>query len=322
MNSAAKFFSIIVPVYNRPQEVKELLDSLIDQSYRNFEVIVIEDGSEQDSAHLMNDYSAHFKLRYFRQLNQGPGPARNFGFSQATGDFLIFFDSDCIIPPGYLNAVLEFMKHHEVDVWGGPDSGHTSFSALQQAMAYTMSGFFTTGGIRGGKKALDRFQPRSFNMGMTRKVFEFTNGFRFDRYAEDIELSLRIHKAGFRTSLIPEAFVFHKRRTTFGSFFRQVKNFGRGRIDVSRVHPGAIRLAHWLPSIFSAGLIAGLLLGIFYTPIFYLTLAVYSGYFLLILGDAWRTTGSILAGLLAVPAACVQLSGYAYGFISALVRKS
>jgi cellulose synthase/poly-beta-1,6-N-acetylglucosamine synthase-like glycosyltransferase len=281
----------------------------------------VEDGSEQGSAHLITDYSGHFTIRYFQQANQGPGPARNFGFSQAQGDFLISFDSDCIIPPGYLNGVIEFMKDHEVDAWGGPDSGHPSFSSLQQAMAYTMSGFFTTGGIRGGKKALDRFQPRSFNMGMSRKVFEQTRGFRFDRFAEDIELSIRIHKSGFRTWLIPDAFVFHKRRTTFTSFFNQVKNFGRGRIDVSRVHPGAIRPAHWLPAIFSAGLITGLLLGIFYTTIFYLTLAVYAGYFLLIFTDAWRTTGSMVAGVLSVPAACVQLSGYAYGFISALVRK-
>jgi len=321
MNTTAPFFSIIVPVYNRPQEIKELLESLQHQTCRNFEVIIIEDGSDSDSAHIVNGYSEKLNIRYFKQSNRGPGPARNFGFSQAKGDFLISFDSDCIIPPGYLDAVVRFMRDHEVDAWGGPDSGHPDFTPLQQAMAYTMSGLFTTGGIRGGKKSIDRFQPRSFNMGLSKKVFEQTGGFRFERYAEDIELSIRIQSAGFKTWLIPDAFVFHKRRTSFKSFFRQVKNFGRGRIDVSRVHPGAIKFAHWLPVVFSAGLITGVITGIFYPSILNLTMIVYGVYFVLIFADALRTTRSIISGMLAVPSALVQLSGYAYGFIFALIRK-
>ncbi|MFZ9981264.1 MAG: glycosyltransferase [Cyclobacteriaceae bacterium] len=322
MNQSSPFFSIIVPVFNRPQELKELLLSLKEQIYRNFEVIIVEDGSVLDSAQIVSDFSEDLRIGYFKQSNQGPGPARNFGFNQASGDFMISFDSDCIIPPGYLVAVVRFMRNHEVDAWGGPDSGHPDFTPLQQAMAYTMSGLFTTGGIRGGLKSIDRFQPRSFNMGISRKVFEYTLGFRFDRYAEDIELSIRIRSAGFRTWLISDAYVFHKRRTSFKSFFKQVRNFGRGRIDVSRVHKGAIRPAHWLPFIFTSGLFLGLFSGIFWTLILHVTLLVYGLYFILIFADAWRKTRSITSAILAVPSALVQLSGYAYGFIFSLIRKS
>ena len=321
MNVKEPFFSIVVPVYNRPQELEELLHSLLQQQYRSFEVVVVEDGSENRSEQVVQKLAGQLNIRYFYQPNQGPGPARNFGFSQAKGDYLISFDSDCIIPPGYLQSVADFTTTHQVDAWGGPDAGHSSFTNLQQAMAYTMSAFLTTGGIRGGSSALGHFQPRSFNMGISRQVFEATGGFHFDRYAEDIELSIRIRKAGFSSWLIPNAFVYHKRRTNLAEFFRQVSNFGRGRVDVSRAHPGTLRLTHWLPLFFSGGWIAGLGSGFIFQPLFEITVTGYTLYFLTLFFTALIQTRSMLTALLTIPAALTQLTGYAWGFLSALLRR-
>ena len=316
------FFSIIIPVYNRPQELEELLTSLLDQHYRRFEVIIVEDGSAISSEQVVDRFSKELNLKYFHQPNQGPGPARNYGFGQASGEYLISFDSDCIIPPDYLKSVLNFMTANQVDAWGGPDAGHSSFTHLQRAMAFTMSAFLTTGGIRGGTEALDHFQPRSFNMGISRKVFEVTGGFHFDRYAEDIELSIRIRKAGFSSWLIPGAFVYHKRRTSLGAFFKQVKNFGKGRIDVSRSHSGTLRLTHWLPLLFTAGWIIGLTAGLFFKPLLFLTTAVYGIYFFMLFLSSWNQTGSFVTAILTVPSALTQLTGYAWGFLQALLSKA
>ena len=316
------FFSIIIPVYNRPDEIRELLSSLVQQNYDRFEVIVVEDGSTHTCVKEVEAFKAKLNIRYFHQSNQGPGPARNFGFSHANGDYLISFDSDCVIPEGYLNAVTAFISNHTVDAWGGPDSGHKTFTPLQRSMAYTMSAFLTTGGIRGGSTTLGHFQPRSFNMGLSKKVFETTGGFQFDRYAEDIELSIRIRKAGFKSWLIPEAYVFHKRRDTLLGFFRQVKNFGRGRVEVAQAHPGTLRPTHFLPLLFTLGLLSGVLAGMVLPLILNLTLVIYGVYLFLIFIGAWISTQSFAAAILSVPAALVQLVGYAWGFFLALLRFS
>src|SRR5690349_4791113 len=205
-------YSVIIPVYNRPDEVAELLESLSSQSIKNFEVIIVEDGSSIPCREIAERFTGIFPLTYFFKKNEGPGPARNFGYAHASGDYFISFDSDCIIPAEYFHAVDTFMEDTPVDAWGGPDRAHGNFTAVQRAMGYTMSSFFTTGGIRGGKKMIGWFQPRSFNMGISRNVFERTGGFKFERFAEDIELSIRMRKAGFRVALIPEAYVYHKRR--------------------------------------------------------------------------------------------------------------
>lgn len=321
MNLKEPFFSIVVPVYNRPQELEELLHSLLQQEYRNFEVVVVEDGSENRSEQVVQKFAGQLNIRYCYQPNQGPGPARNFGFNQSKGDYFISFDSDCIIPPDYLLSVIRFMERQQVDAWGGPDAGHLSFTNLQRAMAYTMSAFLTTGGIRGGSSALGHFQPRSFNMGISRQVFEATGGFHFNRYAEDIELSIRIRKAGFSSWLIPNAFVYHKRRTNLAEFFRQVSNFGRGRVDVSRAHTGTLRLTHWLPLFFSGGWIAGLSAGFIFHPLFDLTVTGYGLYFLILFFTALLETQSMFTALLTIPAALTQLTGYAWGFLRALLRR-
>src|ERR1044071_2381228 len=227
-------FSVIIPVYNRPGEVDELLASLCKQTYTDFEIVLVEDGSNITSQEVYEKYASLLSIQYFFKPNSGPGPSRNFGFTKAKGDYLVVFDSDCVIPPEYFFVVERHLAHEPLDVWGGPDRGHGDFTLLQQAMAYSMSSVLTTGGIRGGKTRVRSYQARSFNMGMSRDAYERTGGFKFDRYAEDIEFSLRAGKLGLKVGLIAEAFVYHKRRTTLRQFFRQVSNFGKGRVHVNR----------------------------------------------------------------------------------------
>ncbi|MEQ9591816.1 MAG: glycosyltransferase [Cyclobacteriaceae bacterium] len=315
-------YSVVIPVYNRPEEIAELLSSLVSQHYKDFEVIIVEDGSNITCKEVFESYADKLKIRYFFKPNSGPGPSRNFGFSHAIGEYFVVFDSDCLLPANYFAQVENFMKREKVDMWGGPDRGHDDFTVKQRAMAYTMSSTFTTGGIRGGMKRIDSFQPRSFNMGMSREVFERTGGFVFDRFAEDIELSLRVKKMGFGVVLIPDAFVYHKRRTSFSQFYRQVSNFGRGRVLVGRAHREAVKLVHWFPSLFTIGVLSfpvwllfemrlGLVLGFSYLA------------YLLVVGvDAFRVTSSAGVAFMAVPSALVQLFGYGLGFIKEKLRIS
>jgi glycosyltransferase involved in cell wall biosynthesis len=311
-------YSVIVPVYNRPQEVNELLESLTHQTYKTFEVILVEDGSTVSSKEVYEHYADKLSIQYFYKPNTGPGPSRNFGFDKARGKYLVVFDSDCVVPAHYFEAVEKFLAISPVDAWGGPDRGREDFTLLQQAMGFTMASFWTTGGIRGSNK--NNFQPRSFNMGMSRAVFEKTKGFAFDRFAEDIELSIRIRKLGFATALIPDAFVFHKRRTSFTQFFNQVSNFGKGRIAVARKHKGAIKLTHCFPGLFLVGLLALPFLAFFSPVLFYITLSGYLLYFLLIAIDALLTTHSPGVAVLSIPSAVIQLTGYGYGFLKELVK--
>ena len=240
-------YAVVIPVYNRPQEVKELLTSLVEQQYRNFEVIIVEDGSTQRCDTIVDAFRNSLSIQYFYKPNSGPGPSRNFGYEHANGEYMVVFDSDCILPPTYFDAVEEFMAAEKLDAWGGPDRAHDQFTDIQRAMGYTMSSVLTTGGIRGGKKRLGWFQPRSFNMGISKEVYQKTGGFKFDRFAEDIEFSIRMKNAGFKVGLIPDAFVYHKRRTNFQQFYRQVFNFGKGRALVGKVQPGEVKLTHWFP---------------------------------------------------------------------------
>lgn len=317
MVSADPKYSVVVPVYNRPDELAELLESLALQTFREIEVIVVEDGSEVSSRSVCGKYKDRLSLHYFTKTNTGPGPSRNFGIEKARGEYVVFFDSDCILPPDYFDRVASFMGTMSVDAWGGPDRGHEKFTPLQQAMAYTMSSFLTTGGIRGGNP--DNFQPRSFNMGIRRTLAMELGGFAFDRLAEDIELSIRMRKAGMKVVLIPDAFVYHKRRTDLIQFFHQVSGFGRGRVRVGKVHAGYIRLTHWFPFIYMVGLAA--IPVMIYFSFFWGTLLLmwYKVYSIAIFGHAWRQTGSAWVGLLSVPSAVVQLTGYGWGFISEMV---
>jgi glycosyltransferase involved in cell wall biosynthesis len=309
-------YSVIIPVYNRPDEMDELLNSLLAQTYSNFEVIVVEDGSTLKSESVAKKYSERLTIRYFYKANSGPGPSRNFGFEKAQGEYFVIFDSDCILPSHYFESIEKYLSIEKIDAWGGPDRGHENFTLLQQAMAHTMSSFLTTGGIRGAKKIIGNYQPRSFNMGMSKSTYEKTGGFHFNRYAEDIELSIRMKNLGLNVKLIHDAYVFHKRRATLTQFFHQVSNFGKGRVQVGRSHPGEVKSVHWFPTLF--------MIGFFLTPFAFLfhqwlglaMIFFYTLFFFLIATESYVKTKSVAVALLGIPASIVQLVGYGSGFLA------
>ncbi len=307
-------YSVIVPVYNRRDEVAALLESLAAQSLMNFEVIVVDDGSTDPCAAECQPYPF---VRYFRKENEGRSPARNYGMEHARGDYFVFFDSDCVIPPDYFHILTEQLDAHPVDCFGGPDAAHNSFSPLQKAINFAMTSFLTTGGIRGGKVQLEKFTPRTFNMGFSRRVYEQVGGFR-EMFSEDIDMSTRIRNAGFSMALIRRAAVYHRRRLSFRKFARQVYVFGMSRITLKLLYPGSLKAVHTLPALFLIGCAAALLLTVFCSPWWLLPLAAYVlALFLAAIGS----TGSLKIALLAVPASLVQLWGYGAGFLRAYFTK-
>lgn len=387
-------FSIIIPVYNRPDEVDELLASLTKQTRRNFDVHIIEDGSSIPCKAVCARYglvdggfpavaspsapavaspaasappspsspapapSSSFPLYYYVKENGGPGAARNYGADRATGDYLIVLDSDVVLPPDYIAAIEQELEDQPADAFGGPDRAHPDFSPLQKAISYAMTSFFTTGGIRGGNsskgrrqtRALDKFYPRSFNMGVSRELWQQLGGFRRMRFGEDIDFSYRICEAGARCRLFPEAWVWHKRRTDFRKFFRQVRNSGVARINLQLLHPGTMKLVHTLPAVFTVGcalLMIPIIIGLAMVVIgligayvgndsgcnMSLVLSIFGGmmmavsmlplllYALLILIDSSFRNHSLRVGLLSIPASFIQLTGYGSGFLSAFWKR-
>lgn len=314
-------YSVIVPVYNRPDEVDELLASLVPQTVKNFEVLIIEDGSTIRCESVVDRYRDQLHIEYFYKPNSGPGPSRNFGFAQAHGDYFVIFDSDCILPTSYFQTVGESLQEHAWDAWGGPDRAHERFTPVQQAMAYTMSSFLTTGGIRGKAMHIGKYQPRSFNMGLSREAYDLTGGFRFSHFAEDIELSIRMRELGLKVGLIPDAYVYHKRRATFKQFFRQVSNFGRGRVQVGRAHPGEVKLTHWFPAAFFLALLFLLPTAVISTDLFVFGLSMFGAYLLAILVHAYWQTHNATVALLSVPSVLVQMIGYGSGFLKEMVSR-
>lgn len=311
-------FSVIVPVYNRPEEVKELLESLSQQTFKDFEVLVVEDGSTMPCRDVVESFAEGLDIRYFLKENSGPGDSRNYGFARARGDFFIVFDSDCIIPSGYMELVSRKHKAITMDAYGGPDAAHPSFSSLQKAISYAMTSLWTTGGIRGKKKHYGKFHPRSFNMGISRKVWQTSGGFSQMRYGEDIDFSIRIIKLGFNTVLIPEACVFHKRRNTFSSFFWQVYHSGEARIALYRKYPEELKLAHWFPALFVLAVVFTLLVLSWLSPtLFLLATAALLLYLSLIFIGASAQYKSISTGILAVWASICMHFGYGTGFLKA-----
>jgi len=306
--------SLIVPVFNRPAEVEELLDSLCHQTCMDFEVILVEDGSTVTCEKQVQQYTSRLKLHYFFKSNSGPGQSRNYGSERANGNYMVFLDSDCVIPPGYVDAVLKKLTTGYVDAFGGPDRAGTHFSPMQKAINYAMTSFFTTGGIRGGGEKLDKFYPRSFNMGYSKDVFEKTGGFSTMRFGEDIDMSLRILKRGFRTALVNDAYVFHKRRSNLNQFFKQVFNSGIARVVLFKKHPESLKLVHAFPSLFVLGVLMLTGLAVFLHPLWLIPLLIYS---LLLFLDASIQNKSLKVGLLSVVASLVQLSGYGCGFLMA-----
>ena len=372
-------YSIIIPVYNRPDEVDELLESLCRQTVTDFEVLVVEDGSQRDCKAVVDKYTDRLDVKYFMKPNSGPGQSRNYGAERANGEWLIILDSDVVLPEGYLAAVDKRIKNEEIRIkneelriksydypaadhsrpesnhnssfltlnsnviaaFGGPDASHPSFSPVQKAISYSMTSFFTTGGIRGGKAKLDKFYPRSFNMGIRRDVYLALGGFSKMRFGEDIDFSYRIVEAGYKPQLFPDAWVWHKRRTDFKKFFRQVYNSGIARINLMKRHPGTLKLVHLLPTVFTLGVIGCIMLfalgaalyiegewldaynlrptddmhqgvGFVFCILALLPLLFYS---LVIFIDSTIRNRSLWVGLLSIPAAFVQLTGYGLGFI-------
>ena len=334
-------YSIIVPVFNRPDEIDELLESLCHQEEKDFEVIIVEDGSKKPCKDVCDKYAGILNLSYHYKENSGPGQSRNYGAERAQGEWLIVLDSDVVLPHGYLKAVNKELVQHPCDAWGGPDASHPSFTPIQKAISYSMTSFFTTGGIRGGKAKLDKFFPRSYNMGIRREVYLELNGFSKMRFGEDIDFSYRIVEAGHKTCLFPTAWVWHKRRTDFRKFFRQVYNSGIARINLMKRHPGTLKLVHLLPTVFTLGVIACLLLifggiglyvegewldahdlrpydnmhqgvGFVFCVLGLFPLLFYST---VIFIDSSLRNRSLWVGLLSIPAAFTQLMGYGFGFI-------
>ena len=374
-------YSLIIPVYNRPDEVDELLASLCTQTSHDFDVHIVEDGSDIPCRAVCDRYrsleggssavegsssavnttatlstsnpsstpspaagsvdggssAVKFPLHYYVKENGGPGAARNYGAERATGDYFIVLDSDVVLPPGYIAAIDEELRTAPADAFGGPDRAHPDFTPVQKAISYAMTSFFTTGGIRGGKKKLDRFYPRSFNMGVSRQLWQHLGGFRAMRFGEDIDFSYRICDASARCRLFPEAWVWHKRRTDFRKFFRQVRNSGIARINLHLLHPGSMKLVHMLPALFTLGCLALFILFCFGLFLFFfgpdhmnqafgfalceLSLLLPLLYALLIFIDSSIRNRSLWVGLLSIPASFIQLLGYGSGFLSAAWKR-
>ena len=342
-------YSFVIPVYNRPDEVDELLESLTHQTFTDFEVVVVEDGSSVPCRHIVEKYASALPVRYYEKPNSGPGQTRNYGVGQSTGEYVIVLDSDCILPPGYLQAVEDELRHEPADAFGGPDRAHESFTPVQKAINYAMTSFFTTGGIRGGSKKMDKFYPRSFNMGVRKDVYQALGGFSKMRFGEDIDFSIRIFKGGYRCRLFPEAWVWHKRRTDLKKFFKQVHNSGIARINLYKKYPESLKLVHMLPAIFTVGV--GLLLLLSVLGILFMGLGAFTIYRapavgvqcitgpVAVLALGWITTliaiaplllfsliictdsairnRSLWIGILSVPASFIQLTGYGTGFLRA-----
>jgi len=310
------FFSIIIPLYNRPQEIDELLETLTNQSYKNFEVLVIEDGSKIPAKEIVEKYSDSLNIKYYVKQNEGQGFTRNFAFARAKGDYFIVFDSDCLIPSNYLEIVNDHLQNDYLDAYGGPDAAHESFTAVQKAISYSMTSPFTTGGIRGSKKNMGgQFHPRSFNMGISRKVWEATGGFILTRLGEDIEFSIRIHSKGFKIGLIPDAVVYHKRRTNFLQFYKQLHFFGRARINIYKFFPSQLKLVHFFPAMFTLFLFFTLILNIFRLPLAGICNLIIVVFTLLIFFHSLSVNKSLKVAFLSVIAAFVQLTAYGLGFM-------
>jgi len=311
-------FSIIIPVYNRPEELEELLQSLVLQKpFKNPEIIVVEDGSSKTSSSVVKKFDETLNIKYCFKKNSGPGDSRNYGMERASGDYFILLDSDCILPNDYLAIVASSLEKNFTDAFGGPDAAHESFSSWQKAINYSMTSFLTTGGLRNKETASKKFQLRSFNMGMSKKAFRLTEGFSKQRIGEDIDLNFKLLKKDCTTRLIPEAFVFHKRRASWLSFFKQTNNFGAARPILNKIHPGSFKLTYWFPSLFLIGFVASFLL--LYLNIISAAL-VFLIYTLAVLLDSFSKTKSMAVAFNSILAVYVQFFGYGSGYLRSFFR--
>ncbi|MCB0464689.1 MAG: glycosyltransferase [Aequorivita sp.] len=306
-------YSFIIPVYNRPQEVMELLESFTELDFHeDFEIVLVEDGSTETAEMIVGQFTDKLSISYYYKQNSGPGDSRNFGMKHAKGDYFIVLDSDCLLPSHYLKAVDSFLNKTFFHCFGGADAAHKSFSPLQKAINYVMTSFFTTGGIRGSKASINRFEPRSFNMGISKEAFEKTGGYAKIHPGEDPDLSQRILKAGYKTTFLPNAFVYHKRRISWKKFYLQVKKFGLVRPILNQWHPSSAKVTFWFPTVFVVFVICSILFSLIYSLLFLLPLLLY---LMLILIDSSIKNKSIYIGLLSVVAVFVQFFGYGTAFL-------
>lgn len=312
-------FSIIIPVYNRPQEIDELLGSLTKQELKDdFEVLVIEDGSENSSEEVVNKYTSQLNLKYFSKGNSGAGASRNYGMKRASGSYFIILDSDVIVPPQYLSEVKKALEESYTDAFGGPDAAHPNFTALQKAINYSMTSVLTTGGIRGKKKSVGKFQPRSFNLGLSKVAFEKTNGFSKMKAGEDIDLTFRLWENDFETQLIEKAFVYHKRRSTIKQFFKQTFAFGTARPILNKKYPETAKLTYWFPSLFIIGGDIAIIVAFFG---YWKLLTFFGFYFTCIFLDSLFQNKNLQVALLSMVTTITQFCGYGLGFLESRFLK-
>jgi len=313
-----KDISFIIPVYNRPEEIKELIESfLLLHGNKDFEIVIVEDGSTVKSDEVLKSYEDRLNITYFFKPNSGPGDSRNYGMKHAKGSYYIILDSDCILPKAYLTEVLKNLDENYVDCFGGPDAAHISFSNIQKAINFAMTSFISTGGIRGNKNSVDVFQPRSFNMGISKTAFDATDGFGNIHPGEDPDLSIRLTKLGFKTKLIESAYVYHKRRISWTKFYKQVNKFGLVRPILNAWHPETKKITYWFPSLFCFGLLFSLVMFLFdlYWPII-----LYGVYFFVAFVFALIITKNLIVSLLSLFAICIQFFGYGLGFLKSTLR--
>jgi len=313
-------YSFIIPVYNRPDEIEELLISMTTLQFtKPFEIVVVEDGSTLSSEHMVAKFSDKLNISYYKKENSGPGDSRNYGMQKAKGNYFLILDSDCILSENYLIEIDKSLNKNYVDCFGGPDAAHESFSDIQKAINYVMTSFFTTGGIRGGKKSVDTFQPRSFNMGLSREAFVATGGFGKIHPGEDPDLTIRLWKSGYKTKLIPEAFVYHKRRVSWSKFHIQVQKFGKCRPILNHWHPETKKITYWFPTLFVAGVLFTIVSMLLSHYLFALLMGVY---IILIFIDSSIKNNSVKIGVLSVLALFIQFFGYGFGFLESTIKIS
>ena len=313
-------FSLIIPVYNRPQEIEELLYSLTKQDFKeDFEILIIEDGSKDTCEKAISRYERQLTIHYYFKENTGAGMSRNVGMQKASGNYFIILDSDVLLPNHYLSDVHKAITSNFTDAYGGADRAHISFNTWQKAISFSMTSLFTTGGIRGKKKGLGKFQPRSFNMGISKKAFEATNGFSKLKYGEDIDLTFRLWSAGFKTQFIEDAYVYHKRRTNIKAFYKQTFNFGTARPYLNKKYPDSAKLTYWFPSVFIIGFDIAILLALFLHWMFILPFAFY---FLVIFLDALFQSANLKVAFCSIITTYTQFLGYGLGFLKSSFLKN
>lgn len=306
-------YSFVVPVFNRPQEIRELLESMLLLDYQQpFEVVIVEDGSTETAEKVVSEFGDKLTISYYFKKNSGPGDSRNYGMERAKSDYFIILDSDCLLPPSYLSSVYDFLLKNFYHCFGGADAAHSSFSPLQKAINYVMTSLLTTGGLRGNKKGIQKFEPRSFNMGISKEAFEATGGFGKIHPGEDPDLSQRILKAGYETVFVPDAFVYHKRRISWSKFYLQVKKFGLVRPILNRWHPSSSKITFWFPSLFVIFVVLSVFIGIFYKGVFLIPLLAYI--FAIFLDSSVKNRNAYI-GLLSILAMFIQFFGYGLAFM-------